>query len=216
VEFSYFDLNKQQYVTQQSPEYSIKVEGGGTTSRPTVTGINKEEVELLGEDIRFIKTGETSFKKKNDFFLTSGIFAGLFAAPFLLFVGLFVYKRREDQLSGNVVLLKNKRANKEATRRLKKAKQYLTEQNRKSFFDEISRAIWGYFGDKLNINPSALSREQIQRTLTERNIPAETIQRVFKTLDDAEMALFSPVSDGEMNKAYEDASDVISKLDAQL
>lgn len=217
VEFSYFDLSKKQYVTQRSPEFIVNVEGESTaSSTPTITGINKEEVELLGEDIRYIKSGDVSWKKGNEYFLNSGIFAGLYAAPFLLFALLFAYKRREEKLSGNTVLLKNRRANKEATKRLKQAKQYLGEKNRKSFYDEITRAIWGYLGDKLNISQAALSREQVQKALEEKKIAPETIQRVFKTLDAAEMALFSPVAEGEMSKAYDDAGEIISKLDAEL
>ncbi len=216
IEFSYFDLSKQQYVVQQSPEYVISVEGeAATSSTPSVTGITKEEVELLGEDIRHIRTGGT-LKKQNDFLFSSWQFAGMYAAPFLIFSLLFAYKRREEKLSGNVALLKNRMANKEAAMRLKKARKYLSEQNRKAFFNEISRAIWGYLGDKLNIDQASLSREQIQKTLTEKNIPQEIIQRVFKTLDDAEMALFAPSSDGEMKKAYSDATEVISKLDSEL
>jgi len=217
VEFSYFDLRKQEYVTLQSQEYIINVEGESTvSSTPSITGINKEEVELLGEDIRYIKTGEVNLKKRNDYFLTSWMFGGMYATPFLLFTLLFAYKRREEKLSGNTALLKNRRANKEATKRLKQAKKYLGEQNRKAFYDEITRAIWGYLGDKLNISQSALSREQIQLVLTEKKIAPETIQLVFKTLDAAEMALFSPVSDGEMKKGYDDANEIISKLDSEL
>lgn len=217
VEFSYFDLNRKEYVTQQSPEYIINVEGESTaSSAPAVTGINKEEVALLGEDIRYIKTEDVHFRKRADFFLASFAFGGLYAAPFLLFALLLVYKRREEKLSGNTALLKNRRANKEAAKRLKQAKKYLSEQNRKAFYDEITRAIWGYLGDKLSISQSALSREQIQRVLTEKKIAPDTIQRVFKILDDAELALFSPVVEGEMSKAYDDANDVISKLDSEL
>jgi hypothetical protein len=217
IEFSYFDLKKQQYIQQQSPEYVINVEGQASTSTaPSVTGITKEEVELLGEDIRYIKTGNLQLKKQNEFLLTSWAFGGMYAAPFLLFALLFAYKRREEKLSGNVALRKNKRANKEASRRLKKAKQYLSEQNRKAFFDEISRAIWGYLGDKLSIDQASLSREQVQRVLSEKNIPDETIQQIFKTLDDAEMALFAPQSNGEMSKAYGEATEVIAKLDSEL
>ncbi len=217
VEFSYFDLSKQQYVAQQSPEFIISVEGDASTSAaPTITGINKEEVELIGEDIRYIKTGDIQLKQRDEFLLSSWQFAGIYSAPFLLFALLFAYKRREDHLSGNVALLKNRRANKEAARRLKKAKRFLADQNRKAFFDEISRAVWGYLSDKLNIAQSALSRAQVEKALTEKNVSSDTIQRIFKTLDDAEMALFAPTSDGEMNKAYDDATELISKLDSQL
>ena len=68
----------------------------------------------------------------------------------------------------------------------------------------------------MSIDQASLSRGQIEKALTEKNISAETIQRIFKTLDDAEMALFAPTSDGEMNKAYGDATEVISKLDSEL
>jgi len=216
VEFSYFDLSKQQYVVQQSPEYVINVEGTVSTSAtPAISGITKEEVELLGEDIRYIKTGGR-LKKQDEFLFATWQFAGVYAAPVLLFALLFAYKRREEKLSGNVALMKNRRANKEAAKRLKKAKQYLSQQNRKAFFDEISRAIWGYLGDKLNMDQASLSREQIQHALTQRNISPETIQRIFKTLDDAEMALFASSSDGEMNKSYSDATAVIAQLEEEL
>ncbi len=213
VEFSYFDLKKQQYVTQQTPGYVIRVEGDATASTtPVISGITKEEVELLGQDIRFIKTGDTTLRKKDDYLLASWQFAGMYAAPFLLFMLLFIYKRREEKLSGNLNLLRKRRANKEAAIRLKKAKQHLTAKERKPFFDEITKAVWGFLGDKLSIDPSALSREQAQKIMLEKKISEATIQCTFKLLDDAEMALFAPSSDGDMDVIYKEAGEVIEKV----
>ncbi len=217
VEFSYFDLKKEEYVVQRSPEYLINVEGeASASSQPVIQGITKEEVELIGQDIRFIKTDTGDLKKKDEFLFASWKFAGMFAAPFLLFGLLLFYKRREDQLTGNTALLKNRRANKEATKRLKNAKKLLTNNDRKSFYDEISRAIWGYLGDKLRIDQASLLREHAEKVLTEKNVSKETISNVFKVLDDAEMALFAPSSEGDMNKAYNDAGEIIAKLESEL
>jgi hypothetical protein len=74
--FSYFDVNKKDYVTHTSPEFTIKVTGqASTNATQQVTGIKKEEVELLGEDIRFIKS-TASFQEKNSVFFGTALFIG--------------------------------------------------------------------------------------------------------------------------------------------
>jgi len=81
-------------------------------------------VELLGEDIRYIKTGDLNLKKNKEFFLTS-----LCLPEYMLLLPAagtaIAYRRREQKFSGNTAFIENRRANKEATRRLKKANNIL-------------------------------------------------------------------------------------------
>ena len=216
VEFSYFDLKKKDFIIQKSPEFVLKVEGEVSTTTPAITGISKEEVELLGEDIRYIKTGTGDLNRKGDFLLTSWSFAGMYVSPVFLFFLLLAYRKREERIMGDSALVKRRRATKEATKRLKQAKKFLSDQDKKAFYDEVARAIWGYLGDKLNIEQSALSREKVEIVLRERSVQEETIKKTFKILDDSEMALFAPSSTGEMSQTYEEATAVISQLGGEL
>jgi hypothetical protein len=215
--FTYFDLNKKDYVRLSSPEYSITVSGqASTVSTQNISGIKKEEVELLGEDIRFIHLNAT-FKEKNERFFGTPVFMGLCAAPLLLFFGLLIYKKRDDELKGNKTLLKKMQANKVATKRMAEAKKALTANERRKFYDETAKAVWGYLGDKLNIDGSLLSKEYVTAKLTEKNISPELVKKTFGIVDDCEMALYAPsLAGSDMNKTYEAASAVINELEEGL
>jgi hypothetical protein len=84
---------------------------------------------------------------------------GGFALPLLAYLGLIAYKRKEDELQSNTVLLKNKRANKVAMKRLAAAEVFLKQSAQSPFYEETSKAVWLYLSDKLNIPLSALSKE---------------------------------------------------------
>jgi len=215
--FNYFDLNKKEYVRHSSPEYTIKVTGQASASTTqNISGIKKEEVELLGEDIRFIHTSAT-FTEKNQRFFGTPVFMSLCAAPFLLFFGLLIYKKRDDELKGNKTLLKKMQANKVAGKRMAEAKKALTANDRKKFYDETAKAVWGYLGDKLNIDGSLLSKEFVTGKLAEKNVQPDLIKKTFGIIDDCEMALYAPsLSGSDMNKTFEAASAVINELEEQL
>src|SRR3569833_1947093 len=100
----------------------------------------------------------------------------MYGLPLLAFMGLMVWKRRDDELSKDIVLLRNKRANKIALKRLVTAQKLLQQNSEKPFYEEISKAIWLYLSDKLNIPLSSLSRESAAGALQGRNLPATLLQ----------------------------------------
>ena len=56
VEFSYFDIKSQTYKTLTTEEYVLNVaKGDGSTTQNVANYTNKEELQLLNQDIRFIK-----------------------------------------------------------------------------------------------------------------------------------------------------------------
>ena len=65
-----------------------------------------------------------------------------------------------------MALVRNRKANKVARKNLKKAGEYLKNNQTESFFEEISRALWGYISNKFNIPLSDLSIESVNTRLT--------------------------------------------------
>lgn len=60
-QWSYFDPDRNLYQTIASEEYAIDVEAGtGYTGGNNTTGFSKEEVEMLAQDIHYIKTKNRS------------------------------------------------------------------------------------------------------------------------------------------------------------
>ena len=165
-DFSYFDLDKKQYENIASPEIIIKVnKGDETTTVVTGSGVNKSDIQLLGKDIRFIKTKDVEFVKENLPFFGSVKFYSLLATPVLLFAGLLFVRRRQEDLKGKTGLLKSRRANKVAQKRLSLAKKLMASNEKEKFLDEISKAMWGFISDKLQIPVSDLSKESATESL---------------------------------------------------
>ena len=217
LKFSYFDTEQEKYVELSSKEYEVKVTGEASTiSSPQVGNVNKEEVELLGQDIRYIKT-DTELKEKDDFYITSFPFYLLAIAPFVLFVLLIFFKKRNDELASNTGLLKRKRASKEAAKRLSKAKKLLSsESESRDFYKAVSEALWGYVSDRLNIPVADLSRDKADLELEKVGVDASLRKEFFSVLDKCEMALFAPSSKEDKDAVYERASEVIDKIGGTL
>jgi hypothetical protein len=159
---------------------------------------------------------KTSQHEKSTRFFGTSLFNAGYITPFFLFIGLLLFKRRDDKQKGNVTLLKSKKANKVAAKRLEAAKKHLQIQDQKLFYNEISKAIYGYLSDKLNIQQSELNKENIIESLKSKQVAIETINKIFITIDDCEMALFASVSSNDMNSTYANTENIINELEGVL
>lgn len=212
--FSYFDVDKKNYVSFTSPEFTVTVDKGTETATSNTTGLSKEDVKLLGEDIRFIKSGNIMLAQRGKIFVGSPMFFTLSLTPLLAFVGFVFYTRRRQKVLGDVVTLRNRKARKMAQRRLTEAKKLLHAKKKEEFYAEISRALWGYIGDKLGIPPSDLSMETVRSSLAGRNVSDEAITKLTGTIEQCEFARFAPSADSmEMDGVYNGTIDLISTIE---
>ncbi len=218
VSFSYFDLSKKRYVTLNSEEFLLAVEGEPRdmgASAPLVT--NKEDIKLIGEDIRHIKADETTIREKGYSFLNSIPFLALYILPFLMFGFLFFMRKKQEVAASDVAGTRSKKATRVAIKRLSQAQKDLSQGNEKAFYKEVSQAVWGYLGDKLALGTSGLSRDQVREALNERGVTDELIQRLVKWLNNAEMALFAPsAAQGGMEGTYQEAKELITTIESEL
>lgn len=214
--FSYFDAGKGKYITLSQPAFTLKVgKGSGQEDRATgITVTSKEDLKVLGSDIRYIKTGDVQLHEKGKYFFRSPLFYMLGSMPVLLYLGFFLWHRNMVKQSGNVALLKSRRANKIAGKRLALAKKFLNEKKSNEYYEEIFKALWGYISDKLLIPLAELSKENIREKMSAKNISEQTINDFIALLDKAEFARFAP-SEGEkqMDTIYSESVEIISKIE---
>ncbi|MDL2243326.1 BatD family protein [Bacteroidales bacterium OttesenSCG-928-J19] len=219
VEFSYFDLKSKTYKTLSSGSHSIKVEQGegGTTAGTTIiSGTNKEDVKYLGQDIRHIKTGNISFHKGSYFWGSIGYWLW-FIIPTILFIAFFIINRNQAKQNANLALTRTKKANKVAAKRLKLANKYLKENNKDSFYEEISKAVWGYLGDKLNMPAAALTKDNVESELSDKLVNEDLIKDFIEILNTAEFARFAPSGGHEaMDELYRTAVKAIDKMEGTI
>ena len=215
-EFSYFDPSVGKYFTISTSEYNLKISGEASKNpNANVSAISKQDV-VAGQDIRYIKTATPLFSKTNSFFGSTGYFA-LYTTPALLFIGLIAFKRKNESLAADVIGTKRRRAIKLAKKRLSIADKYLKSNDKKPFYDEVSRAIWGYLGDKLNIDMADLSKDNVDGKLVGKSVKPETISSLTNLISTCEIALYTPIGEnGEMKKNYETALNLIADLEDEI
>ena len=93
ITFSFFNPDKRSYVTLRSEPYTIKVEQGERISEPDISGLNKEDVKLLSEDIRYIKTSGDDISKKSELLISRPGFWAAVGVPLFALIGFVAFKR---------------------------------------------------------------------------------------------------------------------------
>lgn len=218
VEFVYFDLKSQSYKTLKTEAYDLKVEKGkGNADQVIADFTNKENVKVLGQDVRFIKLGDTTLTPKGEvFFGTMGYWLG-YLIPFIVFVALVVFFRKQAAENANVAKVKTKKANKVATKRMKLAGKLLAENKKNEFYDEVLKALCGYISDKLSIPVSQLSKDNIEAELTKHGVAEDVTKTFINALNECEFARYAPGDENEaMDKVYATSVDAIGKMENSI
>ncbi|MFT6845946.1 MAG: hypothetical protein ACJAUV_002146 [Flavobacteriales bacterium] len=217
-EYIAFNPRLEKYERLKTPEYQLKV--GESDEKYTINtpgaGISKEDLELLGEDIRFIKT-KTSFKESNEQFVGSTGFYGGFAAPVLLFFLALGYRKKMKEQLGDVKGQRQKKATAKAKKRLILAKKELDDSNQSKFYVEIQQALIGFICDKTGLEPNNTSIESLQTTLSKNNLPNDVIESFTETVKHCDHARYAPSYNNEnMNVDYDNAVKLIVELGENL
>ena len=214
IEFTYFDTSTRKYETKMTQPFKVEVlEGDGSSDSYT----EQEALRLLNNDIRYIKTGGGEPRTAHSMFFLSGLFWGVMLVALLAFVVLIIIFRQRAIANADAVRMRGKKANKVATKRLKIAGKLLQEGKNNEFYDEVLRALWGYVGDKLNINVEELSKDNISEKFAVANVDSALISQFTNVLDECEFARFAPGDKvGNMQKVYESAADVIGEIEKSI
>ena len=218
IEFSYFDPLSKSYKTLTTQEFNISVsKGREDTTSVIITGLSKEDVKLLGSDILFIKNQPFKLFKMNRFIIGSVGFYAIYLISILLFVLFIIIRRKRIKRSADAGLVKNRRANKYARKRLRKALRMLKNNNSETFYEEVLKAMWGYLSDKLNIPVADLSKDTTKEALIRNSIDEELLNTFYYIIDNCEYARYSPEHESEeMHKLYNKAIKTIIKLQQKL
>ena len=221
VEYSYYDVNAGKYVTLRTEPLHVKVaKGKGGDSTPVTTvnsGVERKDVKSLADDIRFIFTGKPGLSGSGSFFVGSVFFWILLALMILGATSVYLAFRKVAAMRADVAGTKNRRATKMAQKRLKLAGEYLDKNLYTAFYEELHKALIGFVSDKLNMDMSEISKDNIASALTEGGVSEEQTKAFTDLLNACEFARYSPDGGNEaMRSHYDAALKVISSIDSGL
>ena len=215
VEFCYFDTNTKSYKTLRTDSFHVAV---AKTAGSAVRRVqNQEDLTVLNSDIRYIRTSAAKLRPQGSTFFGSLNYWLVYVGAVLLFLLMVAIFYRQAKANANVARRRGRKAGKAATKRLKSAAKLLKQGQSKAFYEEVTHALWGYVGDKLNLPVTELYKDNVGEQLTERGVGEESIQRFLRVLGDCEFAQYAPGDpSATMDKLYGEATEVINELDAKL
>lgn len=216
IEFSYYNVNSNKYITLKSPAKNIAVARGEESSAPIVaSGINKQSVKSLGDDIRYIVTSGDHLVKGNVYAIVSPLFWSLMGGVVLLFFVAAWLLEKSIARRQDVVGRRNRRAKKVAKARLKRAEEFLKQELYTAFYEEMHKAMLGYISDKLIIPIAELNKENIADKLKGRGCSDEVVASFERVIDACEYARYAPSSGTvAMENHYQEAIKVISEIES--
>ena len=218
IKFAYFNPATGSYETKSTEEYALHVtKGADNQSATIVSSLRKQDVQLIGQDIRFIKQGNISFKSKGYTFFGTFGFYSMYAGTGILFLILFLVYRKKARENANIALMRNKKANRVATKRLKAAAGFMKQNNNEAFHESILKAFWGYLSDKLGIPVADLNRDSAVDSLRNKNVDQQVIDDFVEVIDQCEFARYAPVGGAEArSELYQKAESTMSRFEKQI
>lgn len=206
-DFVFFDPSTGQYVTRRVAEQHIHVDKGDGRGSSVASVAADAPSDICG----LVPVGKLHPVRSEShagfgFWLVAALV--LLAAVALV---LFVRKRERDEM--DVAGMRQKRAVREARKRLKKAAAFLGPGDTARFYEEIYKAIWGVLADKYNIELSQLNRDTVSACLQEKQVDAARQAQVMKVLQDVDMARFAPGDPtAQKQSVYSEALNMIASL----
>ena len=208
VELVYFNPSTGKYETKQAKGYNVEVTKGEVSSKS-----QKKDRLVYNTKLEDVGVNKSSTKLIVD---SLSYWLWYIVPIILLIIAITIYRRRINDLA-DIDLLKSKKANKVARKRLKKAEICLRAKDVDRFYDEILSAMWGYIGDKLRIPISDLNRENVRQKLGDAGVNSEDLDSLISLIDECEFAKYSSsLGQISMDNVYMHACDVINKLDNSL
>jgi hypothetical protein len=212
---TFFDPDRAQYRQTRTDPIDLRILPGQEETAPLTMGLSKEEIRVLGTDIRYIKPAPEELKDQGHLLYRSLLFQIIQAIPLLAVVGAIVARRRRDRLTDDLPYARRRRALKAARKHLRGAEKYIDTPSSAPFCGEISRILCAYLADKLNLTATGLTTREIRRELTRRRIDKVLIRQATDCLSACDLARFAPLGDRmkDRRKLLDEARDLISKLE---
>jgi hypothetical protein len=219
ITYSYFNISTGRYEKLTTKEYHFYARKGTDqgTGITVYGGVSKEDVKYLGKDIRFIKSNSGDLSKPAEVLVRKQAFYLIYLFSMMSFFVILFLRREHVRRNSDLSIVRNRKAGKVASKRLKTASQCLKNNDIDKFYEEILKALWGYLSDKLNIPVSDLTRNNAVSALIDKGINEQRISDLNKILDTCEFARFAPSkTEGEASAIYTGASDFINSLENSI
>ncbi len=223
IKYSWFNPSKKKYETAVAGPWNIVVEKGDNSAEAVFqapvaasagpAAVQKQEIESLGNDIRFIHnvngTSDSAAPYKSTWYWA--LF--LAAIPFYFIVTLAVSRKRKH--NSNAALVRKGKANKQLKARFANASAALAKGDAKALYAALENGLVDYLSDLTNTEFKGMTRPQMKQELENRGVKAETIAAIDSWLEKCAFARFAPTTPSveEQKQMLKDVETLCENLD---
>lgn len=209
ITFSYFNLDRREYETLESPSFTMEIAEGDARQRAGT--VEQEYIDYLAMDVRPVKEASGTIESPDPFGVPLTLLILMYLFPFVACAGAITWKQRYDRIHGDVAGLRRRRATRVAEKRLRNSRSFLDAGDIEAYYLEIARALWGYVQDKLSIPTSSTSIAAVVERLEQLGLSADLTVQMKDALEGVEFARFSSTraSEDEMRALYDRVRDAI-------
>lgn len=212
----FFDPNTQSFVMEETPIPSLVVLPGESQELTAVGGSQSQKVKRLGEDLLPIYQGRAALQ--NDAFKQStwvgvGFLLGL--APFCFGLG-WLWQRKVEHAALNGEQIRSSRAFSKFQEAVKKIPTEGTENEK--FAQSLMLALKGYIGDKAHKHAEALTAQEIDQWLQEKQVEEALVVQMNTLLQQCEMAQYaaSTLAPESKEPLHQTAQTIVQALEEHL
>lgn len=215
--FSYFNPEQGRYVQLETDAFMIDVGGtaGAAGSAATERPVQRD-VQVMAEDIRYIRTGDLALRPADDALFGSVTFWSALGAPALAYLLLLGWHRRTAAQREDPILQRRLKADRVARKALQQAEAALKQGRSASFHDALNTALRGYLQDALTLTPAQLDQERIAAALNKHAEGTEVAVEVQRILSACDMARFTPGGASSDQGLYDAAVAVIGRMERMI
>lgn len=165
IRFSYFDPEGERYHTIKKAEIPLHVTAIAGEERLKIVDLPSAEKtvtrEKLGRDILYIKDSMKGLQRGNTYLYQNSLFLFAQTLPLIAFVGVLIYQKRKDKLTGDISYARQRHAPRKAKKGLEAAKKLAGAGQTRTFCDVIFKTMQEYIGDQFALPSAGITSEVV-------------------------------------------------------
>jgi hypothetical protein len=213
IEYPIFrpDLGRYELIRTHPLTLTVLEGGGGGAALASGSG-PRLVTPQDGPGLRFIRLGDPGLRRARGPLWLDLRFWLLQLVPAAGFAVALLVARHRERVEVDLGYARERRAAREARKRLKAARDEVARGDPRAFYADVSQALVGYVGDRLNLPTPSLTTAELRRELAARGVGETLIEEFVGCLERCDRGRFAAGGAGGEREVLAKAESLLQAL----
>lgn len=203
LEFSFFDPNAKAYRTLKGPAIPLTIRPSiSAAAPPMLTNTASAPVPLPQDDIIHIRARLDPIATIHPPLVQQPWFLGLQAVPVVAWIGLFIARKRKENLANNPRLRRQREVAARVRDGLRELPELAAARRTEEFFATVFRLLQEQLGARLDVPASGITEAVIDDRLQGDSLPERTLTELRELFQACNQARYAPQRSSEELSSY--------------